>query len=151
MLTITPLGVQAGNVPYNVGSQQYDVSKEIIWFDFLITLSGNYPTGGDTLDFTSINPLGYSLGNAAPTTVDLKELVQAGGTATGFQALYCPGPTINTNGGATPAGGTVQFLGGATASQDGLNQIAAGAYANTTPSLNGAVYKGLARFVRNIG
>jgi len=122
-----------GTPPTAEGSGVPDQTNNELILDFIATLSGSYTAGGDPLDFTGAAPSGYQLPSVAPSDVHITELAVIGTAATGFQFGYAYGPNLNA---PTPQGGALQIFGGATASQDGLNEIAAGAYSSATPSLN---------------
>lgn len=142
--TIAILGIVTNGSSFSAGSQTADTTKAMITMYGTITLSGSYPAHGDPLNFTGLSSE-FSYGNQAPTWVNIKELVVAGGTPAGFIYNYNPGPTLAA---PTQAGGVLQILGTGTASQDGLNELVAGTYAGQTPSLNGTVLWFEAKFSR---
>ena len=141
MISLAFIGVQksagivaaTGTPPAAQGSLVPDQTNATLILDFIGTLSGSYAAGGDPLDFTSAAPSGYQLPSVAPSFVQIMELATIGTAATGFQYGYAYGPNLQS---PTPQGGSVQIFGGATASQDGLNEIAAGVYTGSSPSLN---------------
>lgn len=103
--------------------------------DFQGTLSGSYTNGsthGDPLDFTTA-ALVFPFGEWAPTKVEIEEIGTSAAALTGFVYKYV------WNSPPTQQGGAIQIFGGATASQDGLNEIPNGAYSGNTPSLSGVV------------
>lgn len=139
MITVTFIGIAGRGSAYTVGSLVNAVCNRELVLDFLLTLSGTYGTAtshGDILDFTSAAPNGFGLPEYAPTAVFVRELVQAGSLAPGFQYLYCPA-AINTPDGSTPADGVLQITGAGAGSGQGGTEITQGAaYSTTTPSLN---------------
>ncbi len=120
--------------------------------DCILTLTGNYGGGathGDTINFgtTVAGSLDFPSGQA-PSWWDFHELVVAGAAASGFVFDYHPGPTLAA---PTQNGGVLYITGGATASQDGLNEIAeGGAYSGTTPSLNNVQIRARFWFQRGV-
>ena len=132
-----------GAPPVIEGSQVPDQTNAELCLVFVGNLTGNYTAGGDPLDFTAAAPANYSLPSVAPTLVVIDEIAVIGTAATGFQFKYAYGPAAQP---WTPQGGALQVFGGATASQDGLNEIAAGAYSGASPSLNNKQIKIFAMF-----
>lgn len=111
------------------GSGQWDTTKNEIVIDCQLTLSGSYGTAsshGDPINFGGVAPpIGASLYDDAPSHWDIKELVQAGSLATGYDYNYCPGPTLAA---PTQAGGVLQCL------LAGVEYAEGSAYASTLPS-----------------
>lgn len=143
-----------GVVVANIGSEIYDITAKETWVDFTVTLSGSYPAGGDPLDFTLASqvppgapPSGADIGPWAPQEVRIFEAPQVGTDPLGFRFTYLYGPA-STTAAPTQAGGTLYIAGTGVASTDGDTQITAGLYSATTPSLNNAVLRGVARFAR---
>ena len=149
MITLAFTGVVKNQLP-TVGNGSNDQSNAELILDYIATLSGSYTAGGDPIDFTAAtNPSGFNLPPFAPTEVRISELAVIGTAATGFQFGYAYGPAGATAASPyTPQGGGVQIFGGATASQDGLNEIPVGTYASQTPSLNGKQLKVRAWFAK---
>ena len=132
-----------GAPPVIQGSQKADMTNASLVLVFIGNLTGSYTAGGDPLDFTAASAADYQLPSVAPSLVVIEEIAIIGTAGTGFQFKYAYGPAAQP---WTPQGGAVQIFGGATASQDGLNEIAAGTYASTTPSLNNKQIKIFATF-----
>ena len=132
-ITLAFVGIVKSSGATTGGSEVPDQTNAQYILDFVATLSGSYTAGGDPLDFTSAAPSGYQLPSVAPSDVHIMELAVIGTAATGFQYGYAYGPTLAA---PTPQGGALQIFGGATASQDGLNEIPASAYSGQTPALN---------------
>lgn len=132
-----------GAPPVIQGSQKVDQTNAQLVLVFIGNLTGSYVAGGDPLDFTAAAPANYQLPSVAPTLVQIEEIAITGTAGTGFQFKYAYGPSAQP---WTPQGGAVQIFGGATASQDGLNEIPVGTYASQTPSLNNKQIKIVATF-----
>ena len=145
-ITLTFIG-QIGAPPVISGTQRPDQTNAQLIYDYEAVLSGNYTAGGDTLDFTSAIPANGPVPNVAPTDVHIDELGILGTALAGFIYKYVYSNISTAM--ATPQGGGLQIFGTGTASQDGMNEIAAGAYANTTPSLNNVKLKIRATFAKN--
>lgn len=156
MVKVTVVSGPGNGVGYGVQGSTGDKTNGQIVLDCILTLSGNYGTAashGDTLDFTNLydqngNSVGtpFSFGDYAPIDWSIKELLVAGSAPLGYQYNYNPGPTLAA---PTQKGGVLTIVGGATASQDGGNEITEGAaYSGQSPSLAGAVLKARFYFVR---
>lgn len=141
----SPIVAATGAPQTNAGSGVPDQTNAELVLDFTLSLTGNYPAGGDTLDFTSAAPSNYALPSVAPSFVEFMELATAGTAGTGFDYRYAWGPTLQA---PVPQSGALQIFGGATASQDGLNEIPAGTYASQTPSLNNKQIRCRAHFAK---
>ena len=127
------------------GSLVNDRTFNELILDFIASLSGSYTAGGDPLDFTAAAPSGYQLPAVAPSDVKFDDLATIGTAAPGYVYKYAYGPNLQS---PTPQGGAMQIFGTGTASQDGLNEIAAGAYSSASPSLNNAQIKIRATFAK---
>ena len=132
-----------GTPPAIQGSQRPDQTNSELLLVFIGNLTGSYANGGDPLDFTAAAPSNYSLPSTAPTKVWIEELGVIGTAVPGFQYQYVYGPAAQP---WTPQGGAVQIFGAGAGSGQGGTQITAGAYANTTPSLNNTQIKIVALF-----
>jgi hypothetical protein len=78
--------------------QSVDASGQVIYATFVIVLSGNYPTGGDLLNFTS--------GGVLPATQDPAFI----GMLAGIESSNCINIDVWSNGGGSVAGGnTVNY------------------------------------------
>lgn len=142
--SLTFIGIQKSS-GVATGSGVNDQTNAELILDFVGTLTGNYTNNGDPLDFTSAAPSGYQLPSVAPTSVQISELGVIGTALPGFQYDYVYGPSLAA---ATPQGGAVQIFGTGAVSGQGGTQITAGAYANTTPSLNNQQIKIRAFFAK---
>lgn len=148
-------GTQANGSSFAAGkgSNQFDQTMKEIVIDCILTLSGSYTTGGDPLSFTTTAaglplapPAGASLWDYAPSHWSLNELVVQGGSPSGFQFNYLPGPTLAA---PTQAGGALYIFGTGAGSAQGGTQLAAAAYSASTPSLDGVRIKARFWFGRN--
>jgi hypothetical protein len=132
-----------GAPPVIQGGQKVDQTNAQLVLVFIANLTGSYVAGGDALDFTAAAPADYQLPSTAPTLCVIEEIAVIGTAGTGMTFRYAYGPVAQP---WTPQGGAVQIFGGATASQDGMNEIPVGTYASTTPSLNNKQIKIVATF-----
>ncbi len=133
--TGAPPVITGGQVPDQTNAEQVLV--------FVGNLTGSYVAGGDPLDFTAAAPLNYPGLTYAPTFVRIEEIGVIGTAVPGFQYQYVYGPAAQP---WTPQGGAVQIFGAGAGSGQGGTEITAGAYANTTPSLNNKQVKIFAMF-----
>jgi hypothetical protein len=108
------------------------VQNEFI-YDFTVTLSGNYPANGDTLDLTPLSPSSGLL----PNKVELWEATPASAKpASGFSFVYLPG--------TTQANGLLELFNGTT-------QGTAEAYSSLIANLTtGFVLRGRAWFTKYV-
>ena len=81
-----------------------DHTQQQVIVDGTLTLSGTYPTNGDTLSFAA---LGIP-SNQLPTKVEIYEVTPAPGPASGYSFVYLPG-TTQANGLMEAFNGTTQF------------------------------------------
>lgn len=146
-ITVAFQGIIHNGSSYAAASGTADFTGAEIIADFTLTLSGNYGTAsshGDPLSFAISLPI--SLGNQAPTRVEVFEAPVAGTAALGYQYVYQPGPTLAA---PTQAGGALCILGtGAGSGQGGTELTQGSAYSGFTPSLNGVVLRCRAWFAR---
>lgn len=135
------LSVKLQNTPVT-GQPLWWKEGKIFKVLFTITATGNYVTGGDTLDLTQL----FNLASSAPgmnlptfegvAKVELQSNRSAPGAANQAVYQYCQGTTL--------ANGTMQVLTGA-AAQAGLTELSAGAY----PALvTGDTIQGEAYFIQ---
>lgn len=107
------------------GQPGIEKSAKFLHLFFQITASGNYATGGDTLDLTALFGTAGLPGYSYPTASlpEKVEILSANPTATPqtntFVYQYVPGTTL--------ANGKFQVFTGA-AAQTGLTELSAGAY-----------------------
>ena len=138
-VTLAVLGPITNGSSFSAGSQVADKTQGEIIVYGTATLSANYGTAsshGDTFDFTTIAPP-FSWGDNAPSRVEVYEMPVAGVAPTGYQFIYCPGPTLAA---PTQKGGVLAILGTGAGSGQGGTEITQGsAYSGFTPSLNGIV------------
>ena len=141
-IALTFTGVVKNQLP-TVGNGSNDQSNAELILDYIATLSGSYTAGGDPIDFTAAaNAAGFNIPPFAPSHVEISELAVIGTEAPGFQYDYAYGPAGATAASPyTPQGGAIQIKGAGAGSGQGGTAITAGAYANTTPSLNGQQLK----------
>lgn len=88
-----------------------DITQQQVMADGTLTLSGTYPTNGDTL---ALGGLGIP-SNQVPTKVEIWEATPAPGPASGFAFIFVPGTTQN-NGLMEMFNGTTQATTGTYAS-----------------------------------
>lgn len=81
-----------------------DLTQQQVLCDGTLTLSGTYPTNGDTLSFAG---LGIP-SNQVPTKVEIYEATPAPGPASGYSFVFVPG-TTQANGLMEVFNGTTQF------------------------------------------
>lgn len=147
-IAVAFLGVIVNGSSFAAASNQPDTTQKEIIVDGTLTLSGNYggaATHGDVLDFTNI-PSQFSIGGQAPTRVEVFERPQVGVAPTGYNFIYCPGPTLAA---PTQAGGVLAIMGtGAASGQGGTELTEGSAYSGFTPSLNGLILGFRAWFAR---
>ena len=141
-LTIAYTGIlMSGNtlVPVTPASAVLDATLSEVIVQGIITFSGNYGVAnghGDILDFTSVAPP-ESFGSVAPSHVEVFEMPQAGVAPTGYDFVYCPGPTLAA---PTQQGGKLAIMAtGAASGQGGTELTNGSAYSTFTPSLNGVI------------
>jgi hypothetical protein len=97
-----------------------------------LTLSGNYATHGDAIDFTGIDVIKSA---QPPTRIDVYQAPAAGVSAAGFVLLGVPGSAQNNN--------VLQVFETGAALSGALAELAAGAY---PAGLTGAAIKFTAYF-----
>lgn len=85
-----------------------DITQQQVIVDGTLTLSGTYPTNGDTLSFAG---LGIP-SNQVPTKVQIYEATPAPGPASGYVFVFLPG-TTQANGLMEAFNGTTQLTTGA--------------------------------------
>lgn len=126
-------------------SQGLDSTRTRLIVEGTLTLSGNYggvASNGDTVSFAGFDVLKTSL---PPVFVEIKENQGAGVAPLGYGFLYAKGTTL--------ANGVLTILGTSAAggAKVGATQFTQGdAYSTGTPSLNGAVLRFRAAFVKMV-
>ena len=73
----------------NLVPNAIDLTQQQVLVDGTLTLSGTYPTNGDTLSFAGLGIPSNSL----PTKVEIWEATPAPGPATGYAFIFVPGTT----------------------------------------------------------
>lgn len=69
-----------------------DRGQSLVWCQFTIKASGNYPANGDTLDLSTIAPAGCGL-PPVPGTVSIQSNPLSGSVHSGFTYAYIQGTT----------------------------------------------------------
>lgn len=92
------VALNANQVPNAIDHTQ----QEFI-VDGTLTLSGTYPTNGDTVNLAGLCP-----SNLVPTKVEIYEATPSPGPASGYAFIYVPGTTA-ANGLMEVFNGTTQF------------------------------------------
>lgn len=139
---LTPKGNTPITIPAGGAGGFNDTTAAEIIMDFQGTLSGSYVQHGEPLDFTTAT-LVFPFGEWAPVKVEIEEIGTTTAALTGFIFRYVWGVI------PTQENGAIQVFATGTASGDGLNELAAGAYSGTTPSLNGTILAIRAYFAKS--
>ncbi len=132
-LSYTGVAPQSGGSLTAQGGPVDETLNELL-VDVIGTLSGAYVAGGDALSFANLAGLAASIPGGAPSLVQVEEIQVIGTALTGFVFRYVWGPTLAA---PTQNGGAIQIFGAGAVSGQGMTQLAAGAYAGTTPALTG--------------
>jgi len=86
------MGLLVANLSTQGAFTGQDRGQQLVWVQFTIKASGNYPANGDTLDLSTIAPAGCGL-PPVPGTVSIQSNPLSGSVHSGFTYTYIQGTT----------------------------------------------------------